>query len=129
MPSNLEAGFVGEGSPRWATSCRQKTVPTFPPSCPGEPLSHGANGAKTHNFRAPYIKHPPSFQVKGTFFTPTGRYVAPRVDDPLDVTPAQPIKSVSPSSDDRDFGTGEGGAAVRYAKLTNQGTLVRVFWD
>ncbi|CAM9476973.1 unnamed protein product [Ectocarpus fasciculatus] len=43
-------------------------------------------------------------EVKGTFFTPAGRYVAPRVDDPLDVTPKQqPIRS---SSSRGGFGDG-----------------------
>ncbi|CAM9113797.1 unnamed protein product [Ectocarpus sp. 12 AP-2014] len=43
-------------------------------------------------------------EVKGTFFTPAGRYVAPRVDDPLDVTPKQQPPRASSSSG----GFGEG---------------------
>lgn len=50
-----------------------------------------------------------SGQVKGAFFTPAGRYVAPRVDDPLDVTPAQQPKP-APCSASGDESTPETGA-------------------
>eukprot|EP00903_Cladosiphon_okamuranus_P010248 g9703.t2 len=66
-------------------------------------------------------------KVKGAFFTPAGRYVAPRVDDPLDVTPAQQTKpaSASPSpngdeavNEEKPGGTARfrGGRAERSAQ-------------
>ncbi|CAM9500348.1 unnamed protein product, partial [Hapterophycus canaliculatus] len=41
------------------------------------------------------------FEVKGKFFTPTGRYVAPRVADLLDVTPP-PRQIMTPLSEEKE---------------------------
>lgn len=45
-------------------------------------------------------------KVKGRFFTPAGRYVAPRVDDPLDVTPPQRSDHTDAKDFSVDGGTG-----------------------